>query len=71
MTTTTKTPGGWQVQSTNFAWHSPVPAGDYKHAIETARARGFDAQIYFDGELVATWSSLYGVKVYDRSKVPS
>jgi len=39
MTTTTKTPGGWQVQSTNFAWHSPVPAGDYKHAVETARAR--------------------------------
>lgn len=65
----------YQVLSTNFQHHAPVPAESYPQALAVAKERGFEASIYAramrrDGKmgdvLVATWSPLYGVKVYNR-----
>lgn len=57
---------GYSVVSANFSWHAPVPATSYADALRIAKARGFEARIEFDGELVATWSPLYGTHPYKR-----
>jgi len=57
------------VRSSNFDWHSPIPCETYPAALQAAKARGFEAHIYREQgeacELVATWSALYGAKVYN------
>ena len=59
----------YSVTSSNFP-HEPVPCVTYLEAYETAKSRGFEAHInYNDGDvacLVATWSPLYGTKLYNR-----
>jgi hypothetical protein len=58
---------GWSVQSNNFEWHEPISATDYANALRVASDRGWDAVIRFDDKLVATWSALYGTRIYDRA----
>jgi hypothetical protein len=57
----------YTVLSCNFSWHQPVPAASYEAALQTARQRWFEATIRKGDELVASWSPLYGTRVYDRA----
>jgi hypothetical protein len=57
----------FEVRSFNFSWHTPIMCATYADALAAAKARGFDATIQYGAELVASWSALYGVKVYDRA----
>lgn len=68
----------FQVLSTNFDFHTPRDCESFAEAIDAAKARGFEAQIYanvgketprsVEGRaLVASWSPLYGTKIYNRA----
>lgn len=55
------------VRSQNFHWHTPEHAETYAEALAIAKRRGFEALIRLhDAKLVASWSPLYGTRVYDR-----
>ncbi len=55
------------VLSCNFSFHAPVVVATYTEALVAAKTRGFEARIESASTLVATWSPLYGTKVYDRA----
>lgn len=55
------------VGSCHFDWHEPIECESYGAAIAAARKRGFEATIRCGGTLVASWSPLYGTRIYDRT----
>ncbi len=57
---------GYAVSSCNFDFHPVVTCDTYADALATAKARGWEARIMCADELVATWSPLYGTRVYNR-----
>lgn len=58
----------YTVTSCNFSYHPALPFSTFQEALAAAKARGFEARIdHESGELVATWSPLYGVKTYSYS----
>ncbi len=54
----------YKVRSTNFDWHQPVYAQTFNDAIEIAKERGWDACIFLNDKLVATWSIIGGTQKY-------
>jgi hypothetical protein len=54
----------YSVKSTNFDFHPVVFTETYDEAVRAAKERGWEAQIYYNGKMIASWSPIYGVKTY-------
>lgn len=54
------------VRSQNFDWHQPIECASYEAALAVAKKRGFEALIHCNGQLVASWSPLYGTRTHHR-----